>query len=295
MATIAFFDLFNYPLTAREVWQFSDSIGLGCDELRQELESLVVENKIGASQAFYFLPGREELVVIRHERYNITAEKFKYAIRAASLFRWLPWIKLIAVGNLIGGHNLRRESDIDLLIVTAKARLWASRLLVTTITKFLGWRPQTGNSQDKICLSFWASEDGLDFSALRLPGGDPYFRHWLAGIYPIYGDVDVYSKLIDANDWLEQEMPHWKPKATVRWRRVEGRPNDWTAAAFDSLFGWSENLAKKVQLKLMSPGLKRLANRDTRVVISDQVLKFHANDRREEYRSKLEMKLREIY
>ncbi|NTW22910.1 hypothetical protein HGA34_05235 [Candidatus Falkowbacteria bacterium] len=294
MATIAFFDLFNYPLTAREVWQSAFGLAAGYDETLQELDALVSEKRLAQAQAFYFLPGREELVTIRHERYNITSEKFKYALRAARLFRWLPWIKLITVGNLIGGHNLRRESDIDLLIVTAKGRLWASRLLVTTITKFLGWRPQAGNNQDKICLSFWASEEGLDFSGFRLPGGDPYFRYWLAGLYPIYDNDSVYDKLIAANSWLAQELPRWSPKATVRWRRVGGRIGLLAAAVFDRLFGWSEKLARKIQLRLMSPELKRLANQDTRVVVNDCVLKFHANDRREEYRRRLAEKLQGI-
>lgn len=294
MATVAFFDLFNYPLTEREIMELAPwPSDAGVDGLRQRLAQLVESNELGRGQAFYFLSGREELVAIRHERYNITAEKFKYAMRAARLFRWLPWIKMIAVGNLIGGHNLRRESDIDLLIVTAKGRLWASRLLVTTITKFLGWRPQLDNSQDKICLSFWAGEDGLDFSRLKL-ADDPYFRYWLAGIYPIYDSAGIYEKLVAANGWLKQELPHWSPKQPVRWRRVVESGSTVAEAIWDMLFAWTERLAKKIQLRVMSPGLKRLANQDTRVVVDDQILKFHANDRREEYRQRLEDKLNEI-
>lgn len=294
MATIAFFDLFNYPLTARETWQLASGAEVSDhDEWDRQLESLVAEHTLGTRQAFYFLPGRKELVAIRHERYNITAEKFEYATRAAKLFRWLPWIKLIAVGNLIGGHNLRRESDIDLLIVTAKHRLWVSRLLVTTVTKFLGWRPQVNDSQDKICLSFWASEDGLDFSKLKL-ADDPYFRYWLAGLYPIYDSEGVYGQLIAANPWLQQELPNWTSKQTVRWRHVGGVRSTAAGKMFDALFGWSESLAKTIQLKVMSPELKRLANQDTRVVVNDQVLKFHVNDRREEYRQRLKDKLEEI-
>lgn len=294
LSVLAFFDLFNYPLTARETWQLATrDEALDQNEWDRQLEALASEHKVGSSQAFYFLPGREELVAVRHERYNITAEKFKYAMRAAKLFRWLPWIKLIAVGNLIGGHNLRHESDIDLLIVTAKGRLWASRLLVTTITKFLGWRPQQNNSQDKICLSFWASEEGLDFSKLKL-ADDPYFRYWLAGLYPICDNDGVYGRLIAANAWLTQELPNWTPKQTVRWRRVGGKRSAMSSKLFDALFAWSEGLAKSIQLKVMSPELKRLANQDTRVVVNDLVLKFHANDRREEYRQRFEDRLKEL-
>jgi len=293
LEVFAFFDLFNYPLTAREVWQLSSGLDIDQYAVGQRLEQLVSQGNLGQLQAFYFLPGRDELVATRHERYNITAEKFKYAMRAVKLFRWLPWIKLIAVGNLIGGHNLRRESDIDLLIVTTKGRIWISRLLVTTITKFLGWRPQLNNSQDKICLSFWASEDALDFSKLKLEN-DLYFRYWLAGLYPVYDSAGIYEKLVSSNAWLNKELPNWSPKQTVRGRQVGSIKGLLAEMMLNIFFGWSEGLAKKIQLMIMSPELKRLMNQDTRVVVNDQILKFHANDRREEYWQKFNEKIKSL-
>jgi len=46
-----------------------------------------------------------------------------------------------------------------------------------------------------------------------------------------------------------------------------------------------------MQLKIMPAAIKNLANRDTRVVVNDNVLKLHVADRREAIREEYSSKL----
>jgi hypothetical protein len=47
-------------------------------------------------------------------------------------------------------------------------------------------------------------------------------------------------------------------------------------------------------MKVMPSKLKEMANKDSRVITSDSILKFHENDRREEYKNKWIQRISEL-
>jgi len=301
---IAFFDLFDYPLTCFEVWQ---SLDVECD-LAQVVEFLSgAENPDCFWQeknGFYFLAGRQDIVRTRLERYNFANRKFKRALFTAKLFKIVPWIKMIAIGNLIGAHNLRQESDIDFFVVTEKKRIWITRFFCVLIIKLLGFRPKPGNARDKVCLSFFVSEQMIDLENFMLkerevsgpePGHDVYFVYWLAGLVPIYDQKDFYKKFIKENSWLKKYLPNHQP-AKICQRRKAGRGFSWFYRdVVDMFLGGLDSAVKKTQLKILPVEIKRRMNFDNRVVLNDRILKMHINDRRAEYRNRLQIKLYEIF
>ncbi len=375
--TVAYFDMFDFPLTAFEIWQ---GLGLKCGffEVVKELDALIGKspfvplyqggkNIVEQKNGFYFLAGREAILKVRLARYNVTDRKFKRALKVARLFKLIPWIKMIALGNLMGSHNLKEEGDIDLFIITQAKRIWLTRFCCVALVKMLGLRPGLGKFKDKICLSFFISEEALDLGALMLqtknnppsslrPGyatarrafikgakeenlpnptfppeapacpvgkdrpwaekgvnkEDIYFIYWLAGLTPFYQQEGVYEKFIGVNSWLNGCLPNRsallrqltdladKPagEQAGHWsrRRDAGRaPGKFYYELADMFFGGLEPWFKALQLRLLPKILTELMNRDTRVVISDQVLKFHANDRREEYREKYIKKISGLF
>lgn len=195
LQTIAYFDLFNYPLTSWELWRLADTKknygeflaeldndpslspspyqGEGCLSavaLAKEEGGVfpLLRGRVTRKDGFYCLSGRAGTVAERQVRYNISDRKFKRALKAAWWFSRLPWIKLVCLANQIGAHNLRVEGDIDFFIVTKANRLWLSRLLLAGTLKILNLRPRAGKSQDTFCLSFWISENHLDLKKFRL-------------------------------------------------------------------------------------------------------------------------------
>lgn len=293
LSIIAFFDLFNYPLTAWELWRFGPTKQTYAENLQA-----IKEADLPEQDGFYFLPDREQIVITKQERYNIADKKFKRALKIAWLMSRLPWIKLVALVNLIGAHNLRSEGDLDFFIVTQKNRLWLSRLIITAVLKILRLRPTAKKSRDAICLSFWVDEAHLNLGAFRLPD-DWYFRYWLAGLAPLYDRADIYKKLISANPWLSQALPNWQP-AKISSRRIllprcVGRVREGfefpplakgEVRRGSNIFNKLENLVKNFQWKIMPESLKNLANQDTRVVINEGVIKMHPVDRRKEFAEK---------
>lgn len=307
--TIIYFDLFDFPLTEQEIFQYLYTGGMegGNYSLLEVAECLQTSENLkkiitpAARGGFYCLKNREEIIKIRLERYNIAAQKYKLALRAIRIFKFLPFLKLAAVCNSLSYFNARKESDIDLFIIASQGRLWLTRLVLIFIITILGLRPPREKAKDKICLSFYVAEDHLDLSDAKMGANDIYFNFWLATLQPVYLREDYFAKLISTNAWLKKYFPNWLPKQTGYRLRVED--SILNKAIYESkeyflqgkMGDWVEAKTKAWQLKKMAPKKKDIAVlHDTRVIISDNMLKFHANDRRLEYLEKFEKKRKEL-
>jgi len=297
---IAFFDLFDYPLTLAEIYQWApavcEGIKIDFEDIRLLMESGGVDDVISRRRNFYFLRGREEIVKTRISRYNFTDRKIKKALMIANIFRAIPWIKMIAVANLIGSHNLKEGGDIDIFIITEKGRVWVSRFFCVAITKLLGLRPSKGNTRDKICLSFFVSEDRLNFESLMIWDDgvfDVYFIYWLAGLMPIYDPDRMYRKFIRENYWIKKYLPNIRFYEGIGLRGVKSG-GLWASTigfSLDKLFGRLDDLLRRVQLEIMPEEVKHMANNDSRVILNRSTIKMHVNDRRMEYWRKFEDKI----
>jgi len=263
---VAFFDLFNYPLTLYELKNYLD-IDVGLKELE---DFLIGINLIEERDGFYFLSGREEIIAIRQSRYNYTNRKIKIAKRFTRFFRLLPFIKMIAISNSIGAHNLREGSDIDFFIITSPKRIWLSRLFCAGLAKMLHSRPTVNNKKDKICLSFYVTENHLNLSDLKLPSQDPYFDYWIKSLILLYNRDKMYEKFLEANC-----------------NNIDNK----NGSSGKSIL---ENLAKKLQLRIMSSELKKEMNCSDGVVVDNDILKLYLHDRRREFLEKYNNKIHEI-
>ncbi|MFA6514009.1 MAG: hypothetical protein WCT50_01795 [Patescibacteria group bacterium] len=276
---IVFFDLFDYPLTAYEVWKYLNR-EIELLETISLLKKLVSKEVINEKNGFYFLFGREEIVEIRQKRYNYSCAKIKIAKRFGRLFALLPYVKVVAIANFLGDHNLREDGDIDFFIITSAHRIWLSRFFCTGLTKLLNKRPTAKRKKDRICLSFYISEEHLNISDLASASQAPYWYYYLRGFMPIYDKDDNYSKFLIANGISQGEF---KGNILVdnisRWLLVD----------------WLEMGAKKLQLKIMPTALKLAINNSDGVYVSDDVLKLHLNDKRRYFSEKFNSKINEIF
>ncbi len=290
--TVAFFDLFDYPLTIFEIWRYL-SVAVALGDLAEAMGS-ITGPILAEKNGFYFLAGRKEVLSIRQDRYRSAAGKIKRVRRLSALFRLVPWVRFVAIGNNIGANNLKEASDIDLFIVTRPKRLWLTRLMCAGMVAALNLRPKPGRVKNKFCLSFYADEDSLDLAPWRLKDNDIYFTYWLAGLVPVFDRDGVYSRLLEANRWLGSELPNWQAYQPAARQVISNPSSYWYEAIVDLFFGGLEQIAKRLELRIMPPELNSIANRDTRVIINDRVLRLYANDRREQYRKEWRQKLSEL-
>jgi len=209
--TLAYADIFTYPLTASEVWRFL--IGrkkISFPAVRSQLEQMAARKQLGRRGGFYFLPGREGIIKIRKRRAGWSQEKLKIARRVSSWLKLIPWIKMVAVTGALAMKNATRNDDIDFLVVTRRQRLWLTRLLTVLLVEIVAdrRRPANKNYQDKICLNMFLDEDHL---ALPPSERDLFSAHEVSQMKILWDKEEVYQKLIQKNQWLKDFLPNWKP------------------------------------------------------------------------------------
>lgn len=293
LKTLSYFDIFDYPLTAFELWKWFyvgkvdgefKKINVG-DVVKSLRESEYIKQRIESRDGFYYLKGRASIVSTRMDRYRLAERKYHRALRVASFLRFLPFVKMVGVCNTLAYSNSKREADIDLFIVTKRRRVWQTRFWVTGFLKLLNMRPRPGKTQDTICPSFFIDEDHLSVQGLALEK-DIYLPYWVAQVVPIY-DEGVYESFYRANEWVRFSLPNVlqyvptfrRSLSQVRWSKL-------VYSVFFFLI--PERVFKGYQLRVMPRRLRELANKDSRVVVQDYMLKFHDNDRRAQFHKQWE-------
>jgi predicted nucleotidyltransferase len=276
--TLAYFDQFNFPLTAMELfdylWEPAEAISLV--SFLQLLEELISTGELQSEHGYYFLLGRNIIVEKRRSAVVLVEEKIRLAGRAASILRYVPFVCAIFVCNTVAAGWPTSESDIDVLIITSPRRLWLTRLLVTGVTSLINMRRNKKNIANKICLSFYLTANELDLNNVRVHAPDVYLAYWLVQLLPLYDPHDIYYSLLMENKWMHDFVPNYISSLT------KSKKSNLFSIPRNTIIDRVEQLVRTIQKKRIesrphagAPG----------VVISDSMLKFHEIDRRIEYQN----------
>jgi hypothetical protein len=151
-------------------------------------------------------------------------------------------------------------------------------------------------------MSFFVSETAQDLSRCALGTEDIYLRYWAATLVPLYDAGGAWSRFLSANGWMHDRLPGLRPATTAampsrapgrRTAALGGRSPRWTRPLLPLLRS-ADAHARKIQMRMFPKEIARMANLDSRVIVSDDMLKFHVNDRREEFGRAFSARLREF-
>ena len=296
LGALSYHDLFDRPLSLHELRLALPSGASDAAALLRMLEALAGEGRVECIDGFWQLAGRPKLSDVRQSRYVIAEAKYEKAIRFLRLARHAPFLRAAAVCNTLARSNAREESDIDLFVVAEPGRVWLCRLLVTGLAALLGVRPSAEESRDRICLSFFAASDALDLAAVSIPN-DVYLRQWIRELAPLVDEDGQMDRLKEANRWMRSVRADEVDARISARRRLasSGRLKRAAEKLLNLAGAFFEAQARRVQLKLLPDRLKRAAEDGfTAVILSDAMLKFHDEDRREEIRDRYRARLAEV-
>jgi hypothetical protein len=279
LRTLAYADVFDYPLTKEEIWRWLISSGkLKTQNLK--LKTIVQNSKlIQKKNGFYSLKGRKGIVAFRKQRKQYSASKLKFAEKIAGILRLIPWVRLVGVTGALAMNNADKEDDIDLLIITARNKLWLTRLFSVFLIELTGRRrrPEDKKVKDKICLNMF-----LDESHLAIPEKerDLFSAHEVCQMKPIFVKEDTYSRFLQENSWVKKFLPN-----QTKWKMENGK---WKKGKIInhqlSIINHLEQLTQALQIWYMR-------NRRTTEKISGGIIRFHPQDAREwvlrEYQARL--------
>jgi hypothetical protein len=287
IATLSFFSLFDYPLTAEEIQKYC----LGCSfdvstirRLCSQHPSIVMQDNL------YGLIGKEDQFKQRQQQEHIVAKRMQKARRYGKLLRFIPFVRGVFLCNNLSFGIATEGGDIDLFIVSDVKHLWLSRFLVTVFFHVLRVRRHGRKIQNRICLSFFTTEDHLDLSSILIAPQDMYLAYWVLGLKPIVG-WRVYHRILQENKkWLTKYynivnlQSKWEEE-TAGAQRYEccgrlQRGQEWLWKTF--IGRWGEKKIITFQQCHMQKTYRQLKDKKG-IIISEHMLKFHNEDKRSLY------------
>lgn len=290
--TLAFFAIFDFPLTATEVHDrlWNAPPGIGPSEVIAELEKLSKAGVLTNGGGYFALENIEAARERRRGAHWLVAHKLKRARRALGFAAWVPFMRAVFICNTVAFGWPRTHSDIDVFVVVRRERLWLTRFFLTVAIQFSGYRRHGKHVADRVCLSFYITDNVLDLSPVRRGDDDVLLTYWSLFLHPLYDPEHLATTVRQANTWAVQRVPR-APLDTIvhpsapRFRvslvfkkflekLLAGR----TGSVLNNWFG-------AIQKRKMQSNTDSVQNfPDSRVVVSDTMLKFHENDRRDLYR-----------
>lgn len=304
LRTISWFDIFNYPLTAWEIYKWGyiekSNIKYRISNIKETLEnSGRLKELISHKDGFYFLRWQDGNIEKRKERYLLAEKKYRKLLKIAKFLAPIPFTRVITVATGLSYLNSREEDDIDLFIITAQNRIWLVRFFSILVLKIFRARPTIANKKDKICLNFFVTEENLNLKKICLPEKDDlpdiYFIYWLTWLYPIYQEKKVWQKFVSENFWIKDYLPFYIPQQPIKSRQIFlsslAKIIKSILEIFFSPIYW-QSIFSFLQRAILPYHLKKLANKDSSVIIKNSILKFHNKDKRQEYRQKFYEKIK---
>jgi D-beta-D-heptose 7-phosphate kinase/D-beta-D-heptose 1-phosphate adenosyltransferase len=210
IVSVIYHDIFDFPLNSEQLhrWTLNRSV--------LKRSSLLNEKIVKKGLGFYMLSGRKSIVVKSILRREISKKKRNIAERAAQILGMLPGIYMVAITGALAMENTDEGSDIDLMIITKKDRLWTNRILSWLVLKTAGLkvrRPKDDFEKNKLCLNIW-----MDESDLKWPKSSQniFSAHEIAQIVPLVNKNNTYERFISRNIWIRK---YWN--RAVDYRKME--------------------------------------------------------------------------
>ena len=201
--TLAYYDIFNYPLTKEEIYICSYTNGDTEASVFDELELLVSSGIVYNNDKFYSINHNSHLIPKRIEGNKRAIKKMKTAKLFSKFISHFPYIRGVLLSGSISKGYMDEKADIDYFIITAPNRLWIARILLVLFKKMF-----LLNSYKFFCINYFISTTELEIEEKNI-----YTAIELVTLIPMYG-ADVYNNFYEANQWIKTYVPNY-PKRDV--------------------------------------------------------------------------------
>jgi hypothetical protein len=196
LRTVAYSDVFDYPLTETEVHRYLDGVAASPPEVTRGLRRLT-GSALRAGDDLVALAGREELFDLRRRRRRQAERLWPAARRWGSIVGRLPLVRMVAVTGALAVDNLTTSADIDFLIATKPGRVWLCRSLVIQTVRAARLQGVA------LCPNWLLAADALELEHRTL-----FAAREMTQMVPVVG-LDLYRRIRAVNPWTE----HWLPNA----------------------------------------------------------------------------------
>jgi hypothetical protein len=195
--TLAYADVFDYPLTACEVHRYLTGVKASYEEVSQALNEVDFwHGLLARTEPYFTLYRREAISQTRARRKSVSRRLWQDAKFYGRILAALPFVRMVAVTGSLAMENVNESGDIDYFIVTSCGRLWTCRamsLLIVHIAKLVGVT---------LCPNYFVAK-----SALVLSDRSLYAAHELVQMIPLDG-IEIYNEMRRLNGWTDEYLPN---------------------------------------------------------------------------------------
>jgi len=231
--TLAYVDVFDYPLTAVEIHRYLEEIPATLSEVEAVLASdSALACHISRTDAYYYLAGREKVVDIRRRREAIAQKIWPSAIRYGRLIAAMPFTQMVTLTGSLAMNNADENADIDYLIVAENDYVWLCRAFAIVVVRLAALRGY------HLCPNYILAERAITFTDENL-----YAAHEIVQMIPLSG-ISMYQKMRQANQWTMGYLPNAvnSPRDLTDGKRNRFHPRKLMEIFLRSrIGGWLEN------------------------------------------------------
>ena len=197
--TLAYFDVFMYPLTKEQVYAYLPRNSVTVLQVEKDLVKLVHDGYLKENAGYYFFADRSATVAQKRRDDECRAETMRKRAFWISLFlKQIPYVRAIFITGSLSKNVASPSSDVDFMIVTAPNRLWISKMILTGIRRIFFF-----NSIKYFCFNLFVTEKGFSF-----PERNVFNAIEVATTQVIWNET-AHEAFCSANLWTHKFLPNW--------------------------------------------------------------------------------------
>jgi hypothetical protein len=278
--TLAYADVFDYPLTADEVYRYLPSATASFEDVTQILADKTLFSK---TEEYFTLRGRERIVETRQRRANVARRLWPKAARYGWMIACMPFVRMVAVTGSLAMNNTDEGKDIDFMIVTAPGHLWTCRALILLVARFAKMEGVD------LCPNYLVTTNALELQERSL-----YVAHELTQMIPLSG-MEIYAELRRLNGWIADYLPKalMAPEMPSGVERIQRRSG--IQRALETLFRLPlANWFEQWEMDRKIARLRREQSASSESYFSSDVCKGHIDKHRQKTEHAIQEKLKQV-
>jgi hypothetical protein len=199
--TLIYFDIFSYPLTSREIFEFSRENTIDRREGHVTIEKLLEQGLISSHSGYYFIGKDDQKVNQRISGNKLAAKRMKQARFFSGIIASFPFTRGVYISGSLSKDYMDEASDIDYFIITSPNRLWISRTLLILFKKLF-----LLNSRKNFCINYLVDTDSMEIKEKNI-----YSATEIVTLLPMHNG-ELFEKFLEANHWVKEYYPNFRQK-----------------------------------------------------------------------------------
>lgn len=201
LKTLAYFDLFNYPLALEDIRRFLD-VEADAEVIEREVRILLRQGRLYRTGDYYSLQDNPTLAERRQKGEVRADELLLIAARNARLLYQFPFVRGICISGSLSKRCADERADIDYFIITRANRLWIARTLMHFYKKLSYLR----GHQHRFCMNYYIDEEALEIKEKNI-----FTATELLTLLPMCGNGSL-DRFFEANSWTNVYLPHYRDR-----------------------------------------------------------------------------------